>query len=64
MTIHRNIPSWCVREVNEIEDKYHKDRCCFCGKREKFLQIGDGRFLHTLCFNHKFLENKKKKEMK
>ncbi len=49
MTIKRTIPNWC---------NYHKDlakdnnkKCCHCNENIVYFQTGDGKILHSLCYN-------------
>lgn len=42
-------PIWCKSKKSNLD--LHKDYCCFCGKEESHYQEGDGRFLHSLCFD-------------
>lgn len=47
--INRNIPSWCKYHKNLQKD--NNKYCCYCGDNVVHYQRGDGKVLHSLCYN-------------
>ena len=48
-------PKWC--KIHLSGDNLH--RCCKCGGWEVGYQVGDGKFIHSLCFKcYKKLKSK------
>lgn len=59
--VERHIPIWCRFHKDLTKD--NKD-CCCCGEPFQAYQQGDGKVIHTLCYNCLYGRIKDKKILK